>query len=577
MKRIECALAASVFLFGATAAPAQPAGSDIGTKLRAAETQDSKVMWIMHNLTDVYGPRLTGSPQFKAAADWTVKTMSSWGLKNTHLEGWDFGHAGWHNELVEASITLPYQAPITARAMPWTPSTNGLVVAKAVVILPPGVRPAGNPRLAPGARPPVVNPGPGAPPMPAAAAPGPMPTQAELTAYLNSVKAKVKGAIVLVGPNNIPGPTFNAAPYRNSDAQWQQRANGGGRGGEGGGAPAAAPDRSRLTAGQIDAQVTKFLVDNGAVARVYDGGEEHAILRVQDVGGYNEGPQVPAVMVANSDYGRISRVYADGADVTMRLNVKNSFNADGKTAYNVVGEIPGTDKADEVVMIGGHFDSWAGATGATDDGAGSVVMLEAMRLLQQMGVKPRRTIRVALWGGEEQGIYGSQAYVKQHFGTAENPKPEHAKLNAYINVDGGTGIVRSSGVFGPPAAAATVGEVLSQFKDWGFAGSSPSSSRSIGGTDSTSFNYAGLAGIGLGQDPFDYGSYTHHTQYDTYETIYEPDMRSNAIIVATLAYALAMSDAPLARFDKSNMPPIGKVSEVGERTLPFAQRGKPPQ
>lgn len=578
MKRFQCALAASVFLWGAATAQAQAPDPDIAAKLRAAEAQDSKVMWIVHKLTDVHGPRLTGSPQIKAASDWTVQTMTSWGVKNAHLEAWDFGHSGWRNELIEASVTAPYQAPLTARPMPWTPSTNGLVTAKAVLITPPGVRPTGNPRLAPGVQPAGVRPGPGAPPMPAAAAaPGPMPTQAELTAYLNSVKAKVRGAIVLVGPNNSPAPNFTPAPLRNSDSQWQERANGGGGRGAPAAPAAAAPDRTRLTLGQIDVQVTKFLVDNGAVARVYDAGEQQGLLRVQDVGGYNEGPQVPGVMVSNADYGRMVRVMADGGDISLRLNVKNSFNADGKTAYNVVGEIPGTDKKDEVVIIGGHFDSWAGGTGAVDNAAGSSVMLEAIRLLQTLGVKPRRTIRVALWSGEEQGLFGSQAYVAQHYGTAENPKADHGKVAAYINLDGGTGLPRAASVFGPPAAAQTVAGIMSEFKDWGFTGVSTTTGRNIGGSDHTSFAFAGIPAIGLNQDPFDYGSHRHHTQLDTYEAIYEPDMRSSAVEVAALAYALAMTDAPLARFDRASMPAPGVRTPVGERTAPFAERGKPPQ
>ena len=188
----------------------------------------------------------------------------------------------------------------------------------------------------------------------------------------------------------------------------------------------------------------------------------------------------------------------------------------GKTSYNAIAEIPGTDKADEVVMLGGHLDSWHSATGATDNAIGCAVMMEAARILQAIGVKPRRTIRVALWGGEEQGLLGSKAYVEQHFGTAENPKPEFAKFNGYFNVDGGTGRIRGGSIFGPPEAAQILGQFFKQFEDLGVYGATATTEpRRRGGTDSTSFNAAGLPGIGLGQDTIEYGSHTWHTNLDT--------------------------------------------------------------
>src|SRR4030095_3628452 len=174
---------------------------------------------------------------------------------------------------------------------------------------------------------------------------------------------------------------------------------------------------------------------------------------------------------------------------------------EGRTSYNAVAEIPGTDKKDEVVMLGGHLDSWQSATGATDNAIGCAVMMEAARLLKTLGVHPRRTIGVALWSGEEQGILGSQAYVKEHFGSFENPKPEFAKLDAYLNIDSGTGRARGAGVFGPPSAAAILRQTLAPFQDLGVAGASATRSRTVGGTDSTSFNNAGLPGIGFGQEP----------------------------------------------------------------------------
>src|ERR1035441_2689777 len=226
---------------------------------------------------------------------------------------------------------------------------------------------------------------------------------------------------------------------------------------------------------------------------------------------YDPTKTVPTLILRNDDFGRVERLLADGEDVKMEFHIVNHVFPEGKTSYNVVAEIPGTDKADEIVMLGGHLDSWHAATGATDNAIGSAIMMEAGRLIQSMGLKPRGGVRVALWSGEEEGLLGSLAYVKQHFGTAENPRPEWAKLDCYFNVDTGTGRLRGAGIFGPPEAAAVLRPVLAQFTDWGVFGASTTNSRATGGTDSTSFNNAGLPGVGFSQDPIEYNTLTHHT------------------------------------------------------------------
>jgi len=206
-------------------------------------------------------------------------------------------------------------------------------------------------------------------------------------------------------------------------------------------------------------------------------------------------------------------------------------------------------------MLGGHLDSWHAATGATDNAIGCAIMMEAARILKSLGVKPRRTIRVALWSGEEEGLLGSQAYVKEHFGTAEDPKPEFAKFNGYFNVDSGTGRVRGAGIFGPPEDADILRQILLPFSDLGVMGAIPTKNRRAGGTDSTSFSQAGLPGIGLGQDPIEYFTDTWHTNIDTYERIIEDDAKKSAIVVAAAIYQLAMRDEMLPRFTKADMPP----------------------
>jgi Zn-dependent M28 family amino/carboxypeptidase len=323
-----------------------------------------------------------------------------------------------------------------------------------------------------------------------------------------------------------------------------------GRGGRGGQQGPPPP----MTANEINRQVDEFLVANGARLRVNDAGREHGQIIAFNNRTFDLAKAAPTVVLRNEDYGRISRILADGTPVQLEFDIVNKVYAEGTTAYNAIAEIPGTDKKDEVVMLGGHLDSWHSATGATDNAIGCAVMMEAARILKAIGVAPRRTIRVALWSGEEQGILGSQAYVKQHFGSFEQPKPEYAKLSAYLNIDSGTGHARGAGVFGPASAAAIVRETLKPFEDLGVVGASATSSRNVGGTDSTAFNNAGLPGIGFGQDPIEYNTHTHHTNLDNYERVIESDVKESAIVIAATLYQLAMRDEMLPRFPKTEMP-----------------------
>jgi Zn-dependent M28 family amino/carboxypeptidase len=302
-----------------------------------------------------------------------------------------------------------------------------------------------------------------------------------------------------------------------------------------------------------------MLVAAGVLVRLNDAGRDHGQIRAFNNRTYDLTKAVPTVVLRNEDYGRISRLLADGTPVRLEFTITNRSYPEGRTSYNAVAEIAGTDKKDEVVMLGGHLDSWHSATGATDNAIGCAVMMEAARILKAIGVQPRRTIRVALWGGEEQGLLGSKAYVKEHFGTYENPKPEFATFAGYFNVDSGTGRIRGASVFGPDEAAAILREAFAPFEDLGVMGASATRSRRSGGTDSTSFNEAGLPGIGLSQDPIEYGSYTWHTNLDTYERIVEEDVQKSAIAVAGAVYHLAMRDAMLPRFSKEQMPPDARA------------------
>jgi hypothetical protein len=498
--------------------------SAANAKIRSEASEHSQAMHTLHMLTDRYGPRLTGSPNHEAAANWAVKQLTDWGFKNAHLEPWDFGHPGWMNEHAAGYMTSPVRDNLTFEVLAWTPSTKGAVHSDAVEVVPPAT-----------------------------------PTQEELTAFFKQNEAKVRGKIVLIGKAAVVPVNFTPAPLRRDDKtikeQFDPTNPNAGRGGFGR-PPATPTPPGKLTATQVNQQIDEWLVANKAIVRVNDAGREHGQIRAFNNRTFDLAKAPPTVVLRNEDYGRIDRLLADGETVGLQFDILNQSFPKGKTAYNVVAEIPGSDKAGEVVMLGGHLDSWHSATGATDNAIGSSMMMEAARIIQALGLKPRRTIRVALWSGEEQGLLGSAAYVKQHFGTFENPKPEYAGLDCYFNIDSGTGRVRGAGVFGPPEAAAVIRAALAPFEDLGVAGALPNTSRATGGTDSTNFSNAGLAGIGMQQDPIEYQSATWHTNLDTYERIVPEDVTKAVTVIAAAVWHVANRDAMLARFTKENMPPL---------------------
>jgi carboxypeptidase Q len=509
--------------------------ADINAKIRSEGTKNSKILRTLHYLTDVHGPRLTGSPNLKAAGEWAIKEMASWGFENGRLEPWDFGRPGWSNEVAIGAILSPVKDKLEFEVLAWTPSTQGTVRAKAFNLIPPD-----------------------------------QPTKEELEKYLASVKSEVANSIVLVGrsrpvPVNLNPPAkrltdevargrFNPPPA--GEATGNGRGGREGRGGRGGRGNFPPPREGAMSAADLNTRLNEYLLENKVALRLNDAQREHGQIRAFQNNTYDVNKVVPTVVMRNEDYGRIARILADGTPVELQFTITNNVHPEGRTAYNTISEIPGTDKKDEIVMLGGHLDSWHAATGATDNAIGCTVMMEAARILKAIGVKPRRTIRVALWSGEEQGLLGSKAYVEQHFGTFESPKPEYSTLVAYMNVDSGTGRVRGASVFGPPAAAAVLRELVKPFEDFGVFGALPTSSRNTGGTDSTSFNAAGLAGIGWGQDPIEYNSATWHTNLDTYERIIEEDAQQSAITIASVLYHLAMRDDMLPRFTSNEMPPV---------------------
>ncbi len=510
----------------------------MNAKIKAEGMERSKIMWIEHFLTDVYGPRPIGSPNHKAAADWAVKTMTSWGMKNAHLEPFTWRGIGWMPGRATGFITSPVKANVKFETLPWSPSTKGTVSGQVLHLVPPTT-----------------------------------PTEAEMTAYLTEMAPKVRGGIVMIGA--IPNTPVDIAPpaKRMTDEQAKARyqpdpnnpaAGRGGRGGAGGrgGQPPAPVPEGHLSAQQVNTRLTALVRDNPPALRLVPSGNAGRIpgtIVAQNGAGqqYDEIGQIgPGVILRNDDYGRMARIIADGTPVSVEFNVENTYYPEGKTSYVTVGEIPGSDKADEIVMMGGHLDSWASGTGATDNAIGCAIMLEAARILETIGAHPRRTIRVTLWSGEEQGLYGSLAYVKNHFGSHEDRQPDFNKVQAYWNIDDGTGLVRGASIFGPPAASAILAQYLKPFESWGVFGAQPSSARVEGGSDNGAFAVAGLPGIGTGQDNIEYNTVTWHSNLDNSERIIPDDVMKNAVISASVMWALANRDELLPRYPETDFPVV---------------------
>jgi len=549
MKTINAALSLILTLafFAPSLTFAQTATTEeINAKIRKEGMENSKIMNTMHYFTDLYGPRLTGSPNHVNAAKWGAAEMRSWGFDNTFLEPWDFGHPGWVNERNTGMIVAPFQDTLTYEVLAWTPSTKGAVTGDAFHLVIPQVPAAENPRV-------MQN-----------------PTQEELTAYFNSIKSSINGKMVLVGKPTFIDQSTPQTPKRIADDVIKCRVDptktpadcaalGGGPGGPGGPGggqrgPQVTPRPNALTPQQISDQLDAFLLANGVLVRINESQLDRGLVRAFNNRTFDITKVVPTVVMRNEDFGRIVRLLAHKTPVKLEFDLRSRIIPEGTTSYNMIGEIFGSDKKDEVIMLGGHLDSWHSATGATDNAIGCATMMEAARILKAIGVKPRRTIRVACWGGEEQGLLGSQAYVKKHFGSFEDPTPEYAKFGGYFNIDSGTGKARALSVFGPPETATVLREALASFGDLGFAGVTASASRGLGGTDSTSFNNAGLPGIGSQQDPIEYFAGTWHTNIDTYERIIEDDVKKSAVIFAAAVYQLAMRDELLPRFPADKMP-----------------------
>jgi hypothetical protein len=508
-------------------------------RIKTEAMQHSQVMDLMSYLTDVYGPRLTWSPRAHQAADWTVEQLKKWGVADAHLEPWDTPNGiGWQNERFSLQAISPNPFIISAAPRAWSASTKGRVTGPAVRV------------------------------------------EADCFAELKQKYAgKLKNAFVMFTPPTA-GPVTEFTPYatRRSDsslaamAAAEPNAPAPARGGRGAanGAPrtlsaiceqaaAQAPAAGRGGRGggrggfnvNGDTTTQRWLEGQGVAAILMNsrgtGGDiatDNGASRVKGA------PQVPFVHVATEGYGRVARMLERHVPVVLELEMINHFYPADSTSFNIVGDIPGTDPQlkDQVVMIGGHFDSWHSGTGATDNGAGSGVMLEAIRVLKALNLQPRRTIRIALWTGEEEGLYGSCAYTKTHFGyidsTSFHPTPEWSKLSAYFNLDNGSGKIRGVYDQGNTGVGPIFDAWMGPFKAIGMTTTTISNT---GSTDHIAFDNLGLPGFQFIQDGLDYGSRTHHTNQDVYERLQPDDMMFNSAVLAAFAWQAAQRDEPLPR------------------------------
>ncbi len=488
------------------------AQTDATAKIRKEGLDNSGVMNIAFHLTDISGPRLTNSPGFFRAANWAKDELVKMGLVNAAIEPWgDFG-TGWEQTRCYIAMTSPYYTPMIAIPRAWTGSTPGKKIISSDVIL----------------------------------------IKAKDSAELyQNYSGKIKDKIVMFYSTDTLRPSFTADGARFTDDELTKMAN-------------AKPDTTRRNPNNnnpqfaarrqqqtLARQMTAFYnLEKPALVLSMNGRGNDGTLFVQNGGSVDKGAEnnYAWVMLSSDDYLRVQRLVASGEKVELEADVKTKFYDKDIKGYNVVAEIPGTDPVlkDEIVMLGGHLDSWQGATGATDNAAGCAVMMEVMRILKATGLQPKRTIRIALWSGEEQGLLGSRNYVKTHFADPADMvlKPEHSKLSAYYNLDNGTGKIRGIYLQGNAEAGPIFAKWLEPFYD---LDAKTVTINNTGGTDHQAFDAVGIPGFQFIQDPIEYDTRTHHTNMDTYDHLVPADLKQAATIIASFVYNTAQLDQKIPR------------------------------
>ncbi len=497
----------------------------------------SQVMATLGTLTDVIGPRLSGSPALKRANEWTRDEMAKWGLENAHLEPWGPFGRGWTLKRFSAQVIEPQCIPLIAVPKAWSPSLEGGLTAEVIHF------------------------------------------DAKTEADFEKYKGKLKGAIVLTSPTVDVPARFEPLASRKTDKRLLDLADApepgqprAGRPRQGPPRPESKPDAAKgLSPMELQARKRAFLAEERPAlvidpSRNGDGGT----LFVQAAEVFTPAPEptedddappkrvrawdkdadvIPHLVMAKEHYNRLVRMLAAGESIKMAVDLAVEYQDEDLNCHNTIAEIPGTDLKDEIVMLGGHLDSWHGGTGATDNAVGCAVAMEAARIIKALDLKPRRTIRVALWTGEEQGIFGSKAYVEEHFGKrgddgSEGTKPEHDKLSGYFNLDNGTGKIRGVYLQGNEAVRPIFRKWLQPFRDMG---AQTLSIANTGGTDHLSFDAVGLPGFQFIQDEIEYGTRTHHSNMDLYDRAQVDDLKQASIIMAAFVYNTAMMDEKLPR------------------------------
>ncbi len=472
-------------------------------KIREEEKNHSQIEKIAHTITDVSGPRLTNSPGYKRALDLVTDLCKSWGIENAGTEAWGEFGKGWSNEVSTLSLKVPYYENIIAYPVPWCKSTKKNIRTELVLL------------------------------------------DHLDSASIDKLGDAIKGKIVMLKPSSETIPdAFKASAVRYGDSSLDN-----------------LPDDYMVSADEIkqflpsakSEYYTKlYLSKKGAIGLVRSTRDSRDGTVFVDGGtGYDKRFEatLPEMKTSREDYLKLYRLIKDNKKVELEMNLQNTFYDNDLNGYNFVAEIPGTDPTlkSQVVMLGGHLDSWAGGTGATDNAAGSAVMLEAIRILKTLGIQPRRTIRIALWGGEEQGLYGSFGYVKKHYGDPINMQlsAEQENVSAYYNLDNGSGKIRGIYTQSNPAVRELFRSWLAPFADMGAAGGVTMSN--TGSTDHLSFDAVGIPGFQFIQDPLEYETRTHHSNMDTYEHLSIPDLQQAAVVVAAFVYNTSMRNDMIPR------------------------------
>ncbi|MGD1010333.1 MAG: M20/M25/M40 family metallo-hydrolase [Candidatus Aminicenantales bacterium] len=512
MRRLAV-VAVLALLFVVQAAAQEKLDLQVVQRIRKEGLENSKIADLLIYLCDIYGPRLAESPQYRKAAEWAVGKLKEIGLANAKLEPYGTYGRGWELQRFYAAMTAPQYMPFIAYPKAWTPGTNG--VAK------------GNPVL----------------------------LDVKKVADLDKYKGKLKDAIVLTQGEQPLDISFDPAASRLTDDELKKLAMAPEPGAR---SPFAARMEEFMARQQLQQAVNKFLKDEGAAVLLEASrGKDGTVFVASGGSQAKDAPAaLPSVVVSVEQYNRIVRILQKDVPVTLEVEVQARFTEDDLRGYDIVAEIPGVDKKlkDEIVMLGGHFDSWHAGTGATDNGAGSAVAMEAVRILKAVGIQPRRTIRVALWDGEEQGYIGSKGYVTNHFfdRAKKEKKPEYDKFSAYFNLDNGSGKVRGIYAQGNNAAVPIFEEWL---KPMGDLGASTVTIRNTGGTDHLSFDGIGLPGFQFIQDVLEYDSLTHHSNMDVYDHVSKGDLMQAATVMAWFVYNAAMRDEKMPRkFFDPNAP-----------------------